>query len=63
VAVSVLPFAGAHLGDLAVVQRHAAQQLDVEVAHLHHALGAFAHHRECFRQDVVEGLAAGDAAS
>jgi hypothetical protein len=41
-----LALAGAHFGDLAVVQRHAAQQLDVEVAHLHNALGAFAHRGE-----------------
>jgi hypothetical protein len=35
-----LALAGAHLGDLAVVQRHAAEHLHVEVAHLHDALAA-----------------------
>ena len=35
-----LAFAGAHLGDLAVVQHHAADQLDVEVAHLQRPLAA-----------------------
>jgi 1-acyl-sn-glycerol-3-phosphate acyltransferase len=33
-----LALAGAHLGDLAVVQHHAADQLHVEVAHAEHAL-------------------------
>ena len=33
-----LAFAGAHLGDLALVQRHAADELHVEVAHLQRAL-------------------------
>ena len=49
-----LAFAGAHLGDLALVQRDAAYELHVEVAHLQCALAAFAHHRKSFRQDVVE---------
>jgi hypothetical protein len=56
-----LAFAGAHFGDLAVVQRHAAEQLDVEVAHLHDALGAFAHRGKSLRQQGIEGLALGDA--
>ncbi|MNY48789.1 hypothetical protein D3C86_1841540 [compost metagenome] len=41
------------------MQGHAAQQLHVEVAHLHDALGAFAHHRKRFGQDVVQRLALG----
>lgn len=56
-----LALAGAHFGDLAVVQRHAAQRLHVEVAHLHHALGGLAHDGEGFGQEVVERLAPGDA--
>jgi hypothetical protein len=55
-----LAFAGAHLGDLAVVEDHAADQLHVEVAHLHDALGGFAADRKRFGQDVVERSAAGD---
>ncbi|MOA28484.1 hypothetical protein D3C78_1494280 [compost metagenome] len=51
-----LAFAGAHFSDLAVVQGHAAQQLHVEVAHLHDALGAFANDRKRFRQQVIQGL-------
>jgi hypothetical protein len=35
-----LALAGAHLGDLALVQHHAADQLHVEVAHAEHARAA-----------------------
>ena len=55
-----LAFTGAHLGDLALVQGHPAQQLDIEMAHLHHPLGALAHHGEGLRQDVVERLPPAD---
>ena len=53
-----MPFAGAHFGDLAVVQRDAADQLDVEVAHVEHAFPGFAHDRERFGKNLFEGLAA-----
>jgi hypothetical protein len=56
-----LALAGAHLGDLAVVQHHAADQLHVEVAHAEHALAGLAHHGEGFGQQVVERLARGHA--
>ena len=49
-----LALAGAHLGDLAVVQHHAADQLHVEMAHLQRALAAFAHHGEGLGQQLVE---------
>ena len=49
-----LAFAGAHLGDLALVQRDAADQLHVEVAHLQRALAGLAHHRKGFGQQLVE---------
>ncbi len=52
-----LAFAGAHLGDLAVVQRHAADQLHVEVAHLQRALAGLADHGEDLGQQVVERAA------
>ena len=52
-----LAFAGAHLGDLAVVQRDAADQLHVEVAHLQHALAGLAHHGKGLGQQLVERLA------
>ena len=52
-----LAFAGAHFGDLAVVQRHAADQLHVEVAHLQRALAGLAHDGERLGQQRVERLA------
>ena len=45
-----LAFPGLHLGDLAVVQDHPAQQLHIEVAHAEHALTGLAHDRERLRQ-------------
>ena len=57
-------FAGLHLGDLAGVEDHAADQLDVEVAHLDGALAGFADDGEGFGEDVVEGgFFGGDARS
>ena len=52
-----LAFAGLHLGDLAVMQNHAAHELDVEMALAERALCGFAYGREGFGQEVVEGLA------
>ena len=51
-----LALAGAHLGDPALVEDGAADQLDVEVAHLERPLHRLAGHREDLGQDVVEGL-------
>src|SRR5262249_52055205 len=48
---------GAHLGDLAVVQHHAADQLDVEMAHPHRAAADLAYERERLREQLVEVLA------
>ncbi len=50
-----LAFAGLHFGDLALVQHHAADHLDVEVAHADDATAGFAHDGEGFGQEVVEG--------
>ena len=55
-----LALAGAHFGDLAVVQRDAADQLHVEVPHLQRPLAGLADHGERLGQDRVEGLAVGD---
>ena len=55
-----LAFAGLHLGDLAGVQHHAADQLHVEVPHVQHALASFAYHRERFDEKVVYRLTGGD---
>ena len=52
-----LAFAGLHLGDAALVQHHAADELDVEMALAERALGRLAHGREGLDQDVVEALA------
>jgi len=57
-----LALAGAHFGDLAFVQRHATHQLHVEVAHLHHALGALTHHGKGLGQQLVQTLAVGQSA-
>ena len=52
-----LALAGLHLGDRAVVQHHAADQLHVEVAHAERALAGLAAEREGLVQQVVERLA------
>src|SRR4029079_3584793 len=49
-----LALAGLHLGDLAAVEDHAADHLDVEVAHAHRALARLADDREDLGQQVVE---------
>ena len=49
-----LAFARAHLRDLAVMERHPADQLDVEMAHLKHALARLAHDGEGLGQERVE---------
>ncbi len=58
-----LAFAGAHLGDAAVMQHHAADHLHVEVALAERALGGLAHHREGLVEDGIEAAAALDAAA
>ena len=50
-----LAFAGLHLRDLAFVQHHAADELDVEVALAERALAGLAYGGERRHQDVVEG--------
>ncbi len=55
-----LAFAGLHLGDLAFVQDHAADELNVEVALAERPLGGFAHGGEGRHQQVVELGAVGD---
>ena len=56
-----LALTGAHLGDLAVVQHHAADELDVEVAHAVDPFAGFANHRERFGQNAVQRLALANA--
>ena len=52
-----LAFAGAHFRDLAVVERDAADQLHVEMAHGECAFAGLADEREGFRQHRLERLA------
>ena len=52
-----LAFAGPHLGDRALVQHHAADELDVEMPLAEGALGRLAHRGEGRHEDVVEALA------
>ena len=54
-----LAFAGAHLGDAAFVQHHAADELHVEMALAQRALGRLAHGGEGGHQKFVERLAGG----
>ncbi len=54
-----LAFAGLHLGDIAFVQHHAADQLYVEMPLAERALGRLAHGGEGRNQEFVEGLAGG----
>ena len=56
-----LALAGLHLGDRAGVQHHAADHLDVEVAHAHRAPRGLADDRERLGQQVVERLAVAGA--
>ena len=55
-----LAFAGAHLGDAAIVQHHAADQLDVEGPHAEHAAGCLADRGEGRNQQIVEIGAVGE---
>ena len=52
-----LALAGLHLGDVAAVQDHPADQLHVEVAHAHRPLAHFADDGEGLGEQVVERLA------
>ena len=56
-----LALAGLHLGDLALMEHHAAHQLDVEMALAERALGGLAHGRERLDQQILEVFAAGEA--
>ena len=51
-----LALAGAHLGDLALVQHHAADQLHIEMPHPQDAPASLAHHRKGLGQQLVQGL-------
>ena len=50
------PLPGPHLGDLALVQHHAPEQLHVEVTLPERAPRRLAHHRERLREEIIERL-------
>src|SRR5690606_9971876 len=56
-----LAFAGDHFGDVPLVEHHAADQLDVVVAHAEEATPAFATDSERFNQQGVQRFARGEA--
>ena len=56
-----LALAGLHLGDHALVQHAAADQLHVEVPHVQHAAARFADHGERRHEQVVERFAGREA--
>ena len=58
-----LPLAGHHLGDGAGVEHHAADELDVVVAHAEPTAPRLAADAEGLGEDVVEGLAGSQAAA
>ena len=58
-----LAFTGAHLGDLALVQRHTADKLYVEMTHFKHALSRLANDGKRLWQEVVQCLAVGESGS
>ena len=53
------PFAGLHLGDLAVMQHRAADQLHVEVPHVDRTPGRLAAQGEGLYLQIVQGFTAG----
>src|SRR6185437_13966583 len=58
-----LALARAHLRDLALVKRYAADELDIEVAHLQRAPCRLAHDGEGLWQQVIDRLALPQAAA
>ena len=56
-----LAFAGTHFRNLALMQHHPAEHLDVVMALAECALGAFADGREGFDQHVVQSFAVREA--
>ena len=54
-----LALAGLHLGNMALVQCHGANELHVKVAHTHGALGSLTHGGKGLGEHVVERLAVG----
>ena len=51
-----LTFARLHFSDLAIMKRHAADELHIEVAKSERALARFSHCSECFWQHIIKRL-------
>ena len=51
-----LAFTGAHLGNAALMQAHAANHLHIKVTHAQHTAGSLAGHGKSLGQDIVQGL-------
>ena len=56
-----LAFAGAHFGDLAVMQHHSADQLHIVMAHPQYPRARLAHNRKCFGQEGIQRFALGNS--
>ena len=54
-----LAFTGFHFGDAATVQKHSADELHIEVAHLKRSHRRFSHRCKCLRQQIVQIFALG----
>ncbi len=54
-----LSLAGSHFRDFTLMENHAAEELDIEMAHPQHPAGGLPHHRKGLGQQIVEGGAAG----
>ena len=52
-----LAFAGAHFGNMALMQHHAAHQLNVEVTLAQGALGRFTDHGKGFGEQIIQRFA------
>src|ERR1051326_626197 len=49
-----LTFAGAHLGNLSLMQHESANHLHIKVPHAGRSLAGFAHYGKCFRKKLVQ---------
>src|SRR5215470_15256924 len=52
-------FTGLHLGDFALMEDNAADELNVEMAHVQHTPACFTGYSKSFRQDLIQDLFAG----
>ena len=55
-----LALTGFHLGNVPLVQGHAADHLRVKVAHTHHPLTRFTYQRKSFRENGIQAFPLGN---